>query len=1044
MKDKLLTDAINRDYLRDEESILSELLPLATLNSELSDQVNICATQLVNKVRSRPERLSSLDRFLTEYDLATEEGVLLMCLAETLLRVPDADTADVLIADKIKIADWERHIGNDDLLVNASTWGLMLTGRILPALDNSQTSSTQIWQNIIGHLGEPIIRNAISLAMRIIGDQFVMGSTIEKAIDRTKREERSFEFYSFDMLGEAALTNKESECFLSAYNHAIEVIGTQASEQNLCSVSVKLTALCPRFEVSQWERAYSDLLEKLKVLAILSKNNNVQLTIDAEESDRLELTLAVFENVYTDPKLGDWNGFGIAVQTYQKRAKAIIDYLANIAKQQEKLIPVRLVKGAYWDTEIKQAQVKGLIDYPVFTRKCNTDVSYLAAVQSLLKYKGLLYPQFATHNAYTVAYIKQFFNPEECEFQRLHGMGETLYESLNDGLDINYRCRVYAPVGNYDTLLSYLVRRLLENGANTSFVHRIADQTVPVEDIVADPVQQATKNAGNYRNPNIVLPKHLFGNSRLNSQGINFADRQKLDCIFAEINEFAGQTFSAEPMIDGQPYDGKTHTIMAPADKTQLVGYVKYSDQLAINKAIENAAGAWVSWDSTKAEIRADILERAADLLHDNQGKLMALCIREAGKTVVDAHTEVREAIDFLRYYAVECRRLFGSDKQLPGPVGERNTLRLRARGIFVCISPWNFPVAIYTGQIAAALAAGNSVLAKPAEQTSLTAMFVTELMYAAGLPKSVLHFIPGKGADMGQQVLADPRITGVAFTGSSVVAKSIKTALAEKSGPITTLIAETGGINAMLVDSSALPEQVVQDVVTSAFNSAGQRCSALRVLYLQEEIADKVTELIIGRMQELRIGDPLKICTDIGPVIDKAALDQLQTYIEAAKKADRLMYQLPVPSGLENGLFIGPTIIRIEHINDLPGEVFGPVLHIIKFTANQLDNICVQVNDSGYGLTFCIHSRINHRIEAISNRIRAGNVYVNRNMIGAVVGSQPFGGCGLSGTGPKAGGENYLSRFATEQTLSENTAAIGGNASLLSMDENSGNSSRD
>ena len=1044
MEDKFLTDATNRDFLRDEESILSELLPLAVLSRGLSVRVNTHATQLVNKVRAFPERFSPLDRFLTEYDLASDEGVLLMCLAESLLRVPDADTADALIADKIKIADWERHMGNDDLLVNASTWGLMLTGHILPALDNSQKSNKQIWQKIIGRLGEPIIRNAISLAMRIIGDQFVMGSTIEKAIDRTKREGRSFESYSFDMLGEAALTNKESECFLSTYSHAIKAIGSQVSEQNLYSVSVKLSALCPRFEVSQWQRAYQDLLEKLSVLAFLSKNNNVQLTIDAEESDRLELTLAVFEAVFSDPKLGDWNGFGIAVQAYQKRAKAVMDYLASIAKLQDKLIPVRLVKGAYWDTEIKQAQVKGLVDYPVFTRKCNTDVSYLAAVKLLLSYKGSLYPQFATHNAYTVAYITQFFEPEECEFQRLHGMGEALYESLNDGLDVNYHCRVYAPVGNYDKLLPYLVRRLLENGANTSFVHRIADQAVPVGDIVADPVQQATKNAGNHRHPNIVLPKHLFGHSRLNSQGINFSDRQQLDCLLAEIKEFIGQSFNAEPVIDDQSYDGQIHTIMAPTDKTQLVGYVMYSDQLAINKAIENAAGAWVSWDSTKAEIRADILERVADLLQDNQGKLMALCIREAGKTVVDAQMEVREAIDFLRYYAMECRRLFGSDKQLPGPVGERDSLRLRARGIFICISPWNFPVAIYAGQVAAALAAGNSVLAKPAEQTSLTAMFVTELMYEAGIPRKVLSFIPGDGARIAKQALADPRITGVAFTGSYDVAKSIEMALAERSGPIATLMAETGGINAMLVDSTALPEQVVMDAVISAFNSAGQRCSACRVLYLQEDIANIVTELLIGRMQELCIGDPLQISTDIGPVIDKDALDRLQVYINSARKAGRLMYQLPVPSGLENGLFIGPAIIRIEHIDDIPGEVFGPVLHIVKFTANQLDDICTQVNDSGFGLTFSIHSRINHRIETISQKIRAGNVYVNRNMIGAVVGSQPFGGCGLSGTGPKAGGENYLTRFATEQTLSENTTAMGGNASLLSMDENSENNAGD
>lgn len=1031
-------DSINKHYLLKEEQAVTDLLEIVDNNPILSSQISVEARQLVEMVRSKPERLPPLDRFLTEYDLATEEGVLLMCLAETLLRIPDTDTANTLIADKLKVADWEKHTGNKNLLVNASTWGLMLTGRLLPDLDKKQSNPKQLWQNMMSRLSEPVIRKSILLAMRIIGDQFVFGQTInqaiEQAISRAKNKTGSYECYSFDMLGEAALTGESANDYLSSYHDAISTIGKQNTDRY--GISVKLSALCPRFEVKQWDRACTALSTNLKSLAIEAKNHNCQLTVDAEESERLELTLSVFENVFNDAELKNWNGLGLAVQAYQKRAIPVIRYCYELAKSQGKIIPLRLVKGAYWDSEIKQAQVQGLDDYPVYTRKCNTDLSYLAAVDCLSKYKKVLYPQFATHNAHTVAFVKHFFKANECEFQRLHGMGEILYESLNRELSTAYTCRVYAPVGSHDTLLPYLVRRLLENGANTSFVHRIADPSIPADKIIADPVSVVKNNKGKHRHPNIRLPQDLFGKDRKNSKGINFSNRNEVNNLLNEIHNTSHQIFKATPIVSDVKSQITPKIINNPANQTECIGRISYANKRLINQAIENASNAWQDWDKTPATTRATILDKAADLFQQRQALFISLCIREAGKTITDAHSELREAIDYCRYYAAECRRLFNSAEPLSGPVGESNELRLRGKGVFFCISPWNFPIAIYTGQIVAALAAGNAVLAKPAGQTSIIAMHVTQLLHEAGIPKNVLGFIPGMGSKIAKLVLNDERLSGVAFTGSNTVAKTIEKTLAKKAGSITTLIAETGGINAMLVDSSALAEQVVQDVVYSAFNSAGQRCSALRVLYLQEEIANNITQLITGRMQELIIGDPAKIKTDIGPVINEEARTQLLDHINLAEKEGRLIHKMSLNSEHEKGLFVPPALIKIEHISDLQNEVFGPVLHIIQFKANQIDNICDEINDSGYGLTFGIHSRISHRVNAISQRMRVGNVYINRNMVGAVVGSQPFGGCGLSGTGPKAGGQHYLQRFATEQTVSTNTAAIGGNASLLSMDE--------
>ncbi|MDX1518870.1 MAG: bifunctional proline dehydrogenase/L-glutamate gamma-semialdehyde dehydrogenase PutA, partial [Gammaproteobacteria bacterium] len=829
MDDHIQHVNINENYLRDEASILTRLLSLAEPDASTSQQVHDLATRLVQSVRTHPDRRSPLDRFLSEYDLASEEGVLLMCLAESLLRVPDPETADELIADKIKAADWEHHIGNDDLMVNASTWCLMLTGRLLPELEQDTTTVSKLWREIFGRLGEPVIRRAINLAMRIISEQFVMGTSIEQAIDRSNEDRRDYECFSFDMLGEAALTAEEARNYLAAYEQAITTVAAHNTGSQFNSVSVKLSALSPRFEAAQWDRALNEISERLGSLAIHARQLRVPLTVDAEESDRLEMTLAIFEQVFSLTELKDWNGFGIAVQAYQKRALDVIDWLAQRAQSKDKSIPVRLVKGAYWDNEIKQAQLRGLADYPVFTLKRNTDVSYLAGVQALNKYREHLHPQFATHNARTVAYITHFFKPGECEFQRLHGMGEGLYEALNESVQDAWTCRVYAPVGSYETLLPYLVRRLLENGANTSFVHRIADPSVPLEEIVADPVQ-LVKQSSKQRHSRIPLPADLYGITRRNSSGINFGDRTCVQEILAGLQECANREYLAGPVINGDQCDqGEPHEVRNPARPDHRVGTVKYSDTEMVNTALNSAAAAWQRWNNTPAGKRAEILEHAAELVEARRIQLMNLCIVEAGKTIVDAHNEIRETVDFLRYYAAECRRLFGGERALPGPVGESNRLRLGARGVFFCVSPWNFPMAIYTGQVSAALAAGNAVLAKPAEQSSLCAWAITELLYEAGIPKDILHFLPGDGESIAREVLANECLAGVAFTGSVEVAKDIEKRLARKPGAIATLIAETGGINAMLVDSSALPEQVVQDVITSAFNSAGQRCSALR-----------------------------------------------------------------------------------------------------------------------------------------------------------------------------------------------------------------------
>ena len=1030
---------INQFYLTDETEAVRDLLSLARTTPQLSEKIQATAFGLVTAVREKIKQSNSLNRFLQEYDLTSHEGVVLMCLAEALLRIPDSDTMNALIAEKLKSGDWQSHLGeSDSLFVNASTWALMLTGKVIKPHVETVNNPGKFITKLVMRLEEPVVRSALKTAMRIMSQQFVMGCTIEEALNRAQAGIDNTVYYTFDMLGEAALPSDEANRHQHAYETAIQIISghTELSTplHKRPGISIKLSALCPRFEYTQRQRAVTELSKKLLVLAVCAKNAGIGLIIDAEESDRLQLSLEIFENIYLCESLGDWQGFGLAVQAYLKRGMHVLKWLDKLSGSIGKTIPVRLVKGAYWDTEVKRAQELGLKDYPVFTRKSNTDVSYLACARFLLDEANYLYPQFATHNAHTLAYIYHTAGHKAYEFQRLHGMGEELYAEVTGEDKFNIPCRIYAPVGAYGDLLPYLVRRLLENGTNTSFINQALHDDIDINTVIADPLALTQNRVDQIRHPGIPLPAQLFGQQRLNSCGINFADDNELMPLLNDIEHALTMDWSARPLIDGKTFSGQQLNIFDPADRKSITGRVYFADATVVKKSIDTAVDAWFGWNQSPADNRASILEKAAVLYETHQAELMALCIREAGKTIRDSHAEVREAVDFLRYYAACCRDHFSKPVALPGPVGETNSLSLQGRGVFLCISPWNFPVAIYTGQIAAALAAGNTVIAKPAEQTCLVAQLATQLLYEAGLPKAVLSFLPGYGEAIGQLALADPRIAGVAFTGATDTARKINHMLAQRQGPLATFIAETGGQNVMIVDSSALPEQVVTDVVQSAFNSAGQRCSALRVLYLQEDIASRVITLLQGCMDELTIGDPLDLATDIGPVIDANAKELLQQHLNALAGTGTLLHRCQLPEETDKGTFFAPVAIEIERLAQLPREVFGPVLHIIRYASNRLDKVIDDINQSGYGLTLGIHSRIETRAEDIRRRVRVGNVYVNRNMIGAVVGVQPFGGMGLSGTGPKAGGPQYILRFANEQTYTVNTAAVGGNANLLSL----------
>ncbi|MBL26922.1 MAG: bifunctional proline dehydrogenase/L-glutamate gamma-semialdehyde dehydrogenase [Rhodospirillaceae bacterium] len=1027
-------------YRADEAACVREMVAEARMAPDAKDRIAERTQDLVEAVRGAAARHGGLDAFLHEYGLANAEGVALMCLAEALLRIPDADTADRLIRDKIAPADWHRHLGHSpSLFVNASTWGLMLTGRVIHLDRETVGDAGAFLGRLVARSGEPVIRQAMLRAMRIIGGQFVIGRTIEEALEAAGAAEARGYAHSFDMLGEAALTARDADRYFEAYTHAIDAIGAAAESGDPArrpGISVKLSALHPRYVFAQREAVLATLPERLGSLAAAAAKAGIALTVDAEEADRLDLSLDLFEIVHADAGDG-WDGLGLAVQAYQKRAPAVIDWIVAQAGRHGRRIPVRLVKGAYWDTEIKRAQERGLDGYPVYTRKASTDIAYIACAKRMLAAGEAIYPQFATHNAQTVASVLEIAGERPFEFQRLYGMGEALYDHVLATEQRPVACRVYAPVGSHDALLPYLVRRLLENGANPSFVNRIVDDDAPMERMIADPVDLVGPLAEK-PNPGIPLPRDLFGDRRRNSRGLDLSDRTVLEPLAAEMEAVTGP-WTAAAIVAGEAQPGMPRLVHDPADNRREVGTVFEADETALDAALAAATDAAPAWDATPAETRAACLERAADLLEVEAAEAMALCVREAGKTIPNALAEVREAADFCRYYAAEAHARFAAPDLLPGPTGESNRLTLHGRGVFACISPWNFPLAIFTGQVAAALAAGNAAVAKPAEQTPLIAAFAVRLLHEAGVPAAALNLVPGSGEAVGAPLVADPRVAGVAFTGSVATGRAIARALAARDGPIVPLIAETGGMNAMIVDSSALPEQVVADVLASAFDSAGQRCSCLRVLFLQADIADRVLAMLAGAMAELRIGDPGLLATDVGPVIDAEAKATLDAHIARMEREARIIHRCPLPPEAEHGTFVAPTAVEVDSIERVGGEVFGPILHVVRYERDRLEQVVDAINATGYGLTLGIHSRIDDTARRVIARARVGNVYVNRNMVGSVVGVQPFGGEGLSGTGPKTGGPNTLLRYAVERTVTVNTAAIGGNAALLSQSDESG-----
>ena len=1055
-----LRAAITRAWTLDEATQVRTLLAIARQPAPgwgEADRaaVQATATDLVRRVRARAQDQGAIEAFMRQYDLGSEEGVLLMCVAEALLRIPDEDTADRLIRDKLGEANWKKHLGqSDSVLVNASTWGLMLTGRLVDLADETKRDVHGAFKRLVGRVGEPVIRLAVRQAMRIMGHQFVMGRTIGEALARSRKGANAAYRYSFDMLGEAALTQRDADRYLRAYSDAIDAIGGTGPFTDAItapSISVKLSALHPRYEHAKRARVLAELAPRLLQLSQRAKRHGIGLTIDAEEADRLELSLDVIEAAWSDPSLAGWDGFGIVVQAYQKRAPFVIDWIADLARRGARRIPVRLVKGAYWDSEVKRAQVDGLPTYPVFTRKPNTDVSYQANAAKLLSNTDAIYPMFATHNAQTIAAIhrmagallgpRQAGETHRFEFQKLHGMGDDLYAEVIPADRLDVPCRVYAPVGSHEDLLPYLVRRLLENGANSSFVNRISDEAVSIDDLVRDPVEVVSAFE-TIPHPRIPLPVDLYRSfahgthtERNNSMGANLANDDLLRSLADQVNA-AVADWQAGPLVPGASPTGPTHDVTNPADRRQRVGQWQAADAATVERALANAVSAQPAWDATPAASRAAILEHAADLLEHRLPQYIALCTKEAGKTIPDGVAEVREAVDFLRYYAGQARSAFLVEA-LPGPTGESNTLQLSGRGVFVCISPWNFPLAIFAGQIAAALAAGNSVIAKPAEQTNLVGYYAVKLLHEAGVPEAVLQFLPGDGATVGAALTRDPRVAGVAFTGSTDTARAINRALAAReAGPIATLIAETGGQNALIADSSALPEQLVKDALSSAFTSAGQRCSAARVLFVQADIADKVVEMLAGAMAELVVGDPALLSTDVGPVIDADAKALLDDHATRMQGSARVIAEVALGAGTEHGTFFAPRAWELTSLSQLTRENFGPALHVIRWHASELDAVVDAINATGFGLTLGIHSRIDETVDRIVQRAKVGNIYVNRNQIGAVVGVQPFGGQGLSGTGPKAGGPHYLPRFATEKTVTVNTTAAGGNASLLTLGE--------
>ncbi|GKQ54207.1 bifunctional proline dehydrogenase/L-glutamate gamma-semialdehyde dehydrogenase PutA [Bradyrhizobium sp. Ce-3] len=984
-------------YAPDDTAIAGRLRQDARLGAEQEARIDRTATRLIEAIRANDDPLGGVEDMLREFALSTKEGLALMVLAEALLRVPDARTADQFIEDKLGQGDFVNHeTKSSAFLVNASAWALGMSARVIQPGETPQGTIGRLTKR----LGAPAVRAATRQAMRLMGSHFVLGETIEAALSRAQSHTARGSRYSFDMLGEGARTADDAQRYFESYARAIDAIGKAAGDQPLPDrpgISVKLSALHPRFEAVSHARVMTELVPQLVDLARRAKAFDLNFTVDAEEADRLELSLDVIAAALADPSLSGWSGFGLAIQAYQKRAAEVIDYIDALARSLDRRMMVRLVKGAYWDTEIKRAQERGLGGYPVFTRKAMTDLNYIACARKLLALRPRLFPQFATHNALTVATILELSDdPNSFEFQRLHGMGEALYAQLGDDRP-EIAHRTYAPVGSHRDLLAYLVRRLLENGANSSFVALAADSRVSITDLLRRPaaIVDADDRASHSA---IALPADLYRPQRENSHGIEFGERKALHQLTSAI--------AAEP---------KTSAAIRTSTTEQT------------NDAVAAARRGFKAWNATPAARRAAILNKTADLLEQRRAHLLALLQSEGGKTLDDALSEVREAIDFCRYYAALGQQLFGKGETMPGPTGESNVLELHGRGAFVAISPWNFPLAIFLGQVTAALMAGNAVIAKPAEQTPRIAAEAVALLHQAGVPTSALHLVKGDGA-VGAALVSHPAIAGVVFTGSTEVARSINRTLAAKDGPIVPLIAETGGINAMIVDATALPEQVADDVVTSAFRSAGQRCSALRLLFVQDDVADRMIEMIAGAARELKIGDPSDPSTHIGPVIDAEARRRLDAHIAQMKNEARVHLAGAAPAGN----FVAPHIFELSAAGQLKEEVFGPILHVVRYRAERLGDVLAAIEATGFGLTLGIHSRIDDTIEHVIDRLQVGNIYVNRNMIGAVVGVQPFGGSGLSGTGPKAGGPHYLTRFATEQTITINTAAAGGNAALM------------
>lgn len=1003
----ILRKDIRNIHLENEKIVGDQLIAEANISDAMRKNISVTATGLIHAIRN-DDQPGMMELFLAEYGLSTEEGVALMCLAEALLRVPDAETIDELIEDKIAPSSWGEHLGNSSSsLVNASTWALMLTGKVLE--DSVSPGIAGLLHNVIKRLGEPVIRLAVTRAMKEMGSQFVLGETISSAEERSSVMAEYGYTYSYDMLGEAALTAKDAASYFEAYKSSIEYLTKQSLNDDIRDnpgISIKLSALHPRYEFNQKQRVMDQLVDRTLTLALLAKQANMGLNIDAEEADRLDLSLDVIEAVLRDDRLAGWDGFGVVVQAYSKRASKVIDWLYALAGTLSRKIMVRLVKGAYWDSEIKKAQVEGLKDFPVFTRKSASDVSYIGCAKKLLLMSDRIYPQFATHNAHSVCAILELANgTANFEFQRLHGMGEVLHRLVKE--KYNIRCRIYAPVGAHRDLLAYLVRRLLENGANSSFVNQIIDETVPAEIVAGDPFE-ILEDLSRRQSEIIKNPRDLFLPERINSMGLDLKNVDDLNTIQKTRDSYKSCTWNAAPIVafdfEGEPIQIVTN----PADRHDHIGDVIEATQDDVYRALDAAK----KWTDTTPKHRAVVLNRAADLYEENFGELFAVLCREAGKTPQDCIGELREAIDFLRYYATQTDPEEGR----------------QARGLITCISPWNFPLAIFTGQIAAALAVGNGVLAKPADPTPIVASIAVKLLHQAGVPGEVLQLLPGAGSVVGAKLVASAKIDGVCFTGSMETAQIIHKAMAKHLKPDAPFVAETGGINAMIVDSTALPEQAIKDIIVSAFQSAGQRCSALRLLYLQEDIAEPFLEMLIGAMEEQKLGNPWEFSTDIGPVINEVARNKINTHVEQATNEGRLIKQISPPGGAN---FVGPAIIRVSGMDDMFEEIFGPILHVATFKSAEINQIVDDINDSGYGLTFGLHTRIDDRVEMITSKLNVGNMYINRNQIGAIVGSQPFGGECLSGTGPKAGGPHYVQRFTKAIEQVEGVArgvAVGGN----------------